>query len=57
MLNVYVTIVLAFWLVKLTKKQGAYVDGQNWQAQRPTGQTGLSSCNPSRLRSILEILV
>ena len=47
----YIRIVLAFWLVKLTKKQGAYVDSQFWQF------TGLSSCNPSRLRFILEILV
>ena len=44
----YIRLVLTFWLVKLTKKQGAYIDGQNWQAQRPTGQTGLPSSNPDR---------
>ena len=27
----YIKIVLTFWLVKLTKKQGAYVDSQFWQ--------------------------
>ena len=27
----YIRIVLTFWLVKLTKKQGAYVDSQFWQ--------------------------
>ena len=29
----YIRIVLAFWLVKLTKKQGAYVDSQIWQVR------------------------
>ena len=28
--NIYIRLVLAFWLVKLTKKQGAYVDSQIW---------------------------
>ena len=27
----YIRIVIAFWLVKLTKKQRAYVDSQFWQ--------------------------
>ena len=33
----YIRIVLAFWLVKFTKKQGAYVDSQIWHLLRSTG--------------------
>ena len=53
----YIRIVLTFWLVKLTKKQGAYVDSQIWHLLRPTGLTGRAGpsdrsglCSPSRIR-------
>ena len=53
----YIRIVLTFWLVKLTKKQGAYVDSQIWHLLRPTGLTGRAGrsdrsglYSPSRIR-------
>ena len=53
----YIRIVLAFWFVKLTKKQGAYVDSQIWHLLRSTGLTGRADrpdrsglYSPSRIR-------
>ena len=50
----YIRIVLAFWHVKLTKKQGAYVDSQIWHLLRSTGRADRSDqfglYSPSRIR-------
>ena len=57
----YIRIVLAFWLVKLTEKQGAYVDSQIWHLPRLTGLTGWIDrlersglYSPSRIRFFIK---